>query len=137
MWNILVPYSLKPVIKNKKMGSTFKANNLDIPPGHLSRLISRLPGLEPSKGHEKKSSLVGMSSSHIPCYGNFIISGISLTGDNLQKRSLVSVRDKFESGIVFKCFQDEGCFNVLDSWNPRELVVDEICITVHVFDCHF
>jgi hypothetical protein len=29
---ILVPYSLKPVKKNKKMESTFKAKNLNLPP---------------------------------------------------------------------------------------------------------
>jgi len=55
-----VPYSLKPVtlvstpsesvtylrgVKNKKMESTFKANNLNITPRHLARLTSRLPGL--------------------------------------------------------------------------------------------
>ncbi len=41
---LLVPYSSKSVKKNKKTGSVFY-EKLRLPPRHLSRLISRLPGL--------------------------------------------------------------------------------------------
>ncbi len=41
----LVPYSRKPVIKNKKSGECIKIRNLKIAPRHLSRLIFPFTGV--------------------------------------------------------------------------------------------
>jgi hypothetical protein len=52
----------------------------------------------------------------------------------IESGGLLFVRDKFKGSAVFKCFQDKRGFDVLDSRNSRELVVNKIGITVHVFN---